>query len=180
MNNFVKKAGWNVLAIATLISFTSFSAIADDLGVIEIIGTPYDTGDDPGFSTVFSGFIPPTPGGIRIHDLHNVQQALAAKRACKNKATEYLRGCNTGRNLLHKASSAYCSTAFWIGGALGLAGGWAALEGEGGAFLLLGGSSYITLQWGADCQTDMDRAYTAGLAQCTVEYEQFNNACDEM
>ncbi len=186
MNRVINRSIWSSFALAAIATLAVSTANADDLGTIEVTGTRPDEGSTYNGGSITLGI--GGSGGPRIHGADPViRQQIAADAAkarkvkqCKDDATTYWQGCNQSQTVVHAANTTYCRGAFWLGGALGVAGGWAAIEGEGGAFLLLGGSSYAVLQWGSDCQGDMDRAYNAGIAQCNVTYQKMNDGCEAL
>lgn len=140
--------GWIGLAFTLIFSLASFSATADDLGEILVTGTR-TYGEGSSWSTVNSRGA--SSGGPSIADARGA--ALAAKqkekqKRCKSDATTYLAGCNQGQGALHILNSSYCRGAYWVGGALGVAGGWAYFEGEGGGSTHIGRFSVCHLSMG--------------------------------
>lgn len=182
MNNVISRNIWSSFAFAAVATLAASSVIADDLGTIEVTGTRTDGGSTYNGGSISRGI--GGGGGPRIQILDpKVRGQIAADaakiRQCKAAAADALKLCNAGQVTLHTYNSSFCRGAYWVGGALGVAGGWAAVEGEAAGSVLLAGSGMAIYQWGDDCQTDMDRVFSAGLANCSQQQVAADNACEQ-
>lgn len=106
------------------------------------------------------------------------EERLEKVHACKIESIGRTESCIKSAVGLHALDSKWCSAAKWLGGAIGLAGGWAYYEGEGAGAVLLGGAGLVIYQKGDDCQTDMDRVLTASTAICTTNQARRDLDCD--
>ncbi len=143
---------------------------------IECHGYPSGVTYSP-INNTFSGGAP-TPSGGGSAASAAAQERLKKVHACKVESIDRTKSCNKSAVNLHKIDSAWCSGAKWLGGALGVASGWAAVEGEGGATVILGGAGLLMYQKGDDCQTDMDRVLTASTAICATDQARRDLDCD--
>ena len=111
---------------------------------------------------------------------------LIAKRTfeayglCKNNVYSRVTSCNKNAHSNHARDSIWCSSAKWVGAAVGVAAGWEAVQGEGGATVLLGGTAAILIAKGDHCQTDMDRILSVNLSICDVDFNRDNDYCESI
>lgn len=106
------------------------------------------------------------------------EERLEKVHACKVESIDRTERCIRSAVVLHDIDSAWCSAAKWLGGALGVGSGWAAVEGEGAGAFILGGAGMAVYQIGDDCQMDMDRVLTASTAICTTDQARRDLDCD--
>lgn len=118
------------------------------------------------------------PANVPFCAAFRAEERLKEVRECKIASVTRAENCSSSATRLHEMNSALCSGAKWLGGALGVASGWAAVEGEGAATVLLGGTGMAVYQMGDDCQTDMDRVKDASVASCTIDQTRRDLDCD--
>lgn len=176
-----KTLGKAVFFVGCFLSCTAFAEVEETPPTVGIRNTyePLNF-QDWHFSEygTYAGGAASQTAGSAYSNYRAAEAKKEAKRQCKVAAVDQQKSCNDSKFLMHRLDSNLCSGAKWVGGALGVAGGWAAFEGEGAGSVLLAGAGMAIYQMGDDCQTDMDRVLDVNLASCATNKDLQDIKCD--